>query len=123
MSNCFTTWFGLGMSFVGGTAGFRVLYGLQLIPGVLMLVGSLWMPESPRWLALMNRYDECLAVLKKVHGDEDSANNSFYAREFHQIQAQIELERSERLGISDIITKPSYRKRVLLIMAFYFFQQ
>ncbi|KAH8810647.1 MFS transporter [Xylogone sp. PMI_703] len=123
LSNCFTTWFGLGMSFVRGTAGFRVLYGLQLIPGVLMLVGSLWMPESPRWLALVDRYDQCLAVLKKIHGDDTSTSDSFYAREFHQIKAQIELEKSERLGIWDIITKPSYRRRVLLIMVFYFFQQ
>ena len=88
-----------------------------------MLAGSPWMPESPRWLALTDRYDECLAVLKRIHGDQRDDSNVFYAREFHQIRAQIELEKSEHVSLMDIITKSSYRRRVLLIMAFYFFQQ
>ncbi len=118
-----TTWIGLGLYFVGGTAAFRTLFGLQLVPGVCMLIGSIWMPESPRWLALTDRYDESLAVLKRIHGNEHSEHDSFYAREFHQIKAQIELEKSEHLSLMDILTKASYRRRVILIMAFYFFQQ
>ena len=88
-----------------------------------MLAGSPWMPESPRWLALMDRYDDCLAVLKQIHGNDQDDSDSFYAREFHQIRAQMELEKTEKVGVKDIFVKASYRKRVLLIMAFYFFQQ
>jgi hypothetical protein len=88
-----------------------------------MLAGSPWMPESPRWLALANRYDDCLAVLKRIHGNDEDESDSFFAREFHQIRAQIELEKNDKIGVRDIVRKASYRKRVLLIMAFYFFQQ
>ncbi|KIX10172.1 uncharacterized protein Z518_01253 [Rhinocladiella mackenziei CBS 650.93] len=123
LANCLTTWIGLGLYFIPGHAAFRILFGFQLLPGACMLAGSPWMPESPRWLALTDRYDECLAVLKRIHGNENDESDSFYAREFHQIRAQIELEKSERVSIMDIIRKASYRRRVVLIMAFYFFQQ
>jgi hypothetical protein len=123
LANCLTVWVGLGLYFVKGNAGFRILFGFQLLPGICMLIGSLWMPESPRWLALKGRYDHCLAVLKQIHGDKNDESDSFYAREFHQIRAQIELENSERVSVWDIVKKASYRRRVLLIMAFYFFQQ
>ncbi|OQV05524.1 hypothetical protein CLAIMM_10251 [Cladophialophora immunda] len=123
LANCLTTWIGLGLYFIPGQAAFRILFGFQLLPGVCMLAGSPWMPESPRWLALTDRYDECLAVLKRIHGNENDGSDSFYAREFHQIRAQIELEKSERVSIMDIVRKASYRRRVVLIMAFYFFQQ
>ncbi|KIV89131.1 hypothetical protein PV10_08728 [Exophiala mesophila] len=123
LANCLTVWIGLGLYFIPGNAAFRILFGFQLLPGILMLAGSPWMPESPRWLALMDRYDDCLAVLKQIHGNDQDDSDSFYAREFHQIRAQIELEKTEKVGIKDIFVKASYRKRVLLIMAFYFFQQ
>jgi hypothetical protein len=118
-----TTWIGLGLYFIPGEAAFRILFGFQLLPGICMLAGSPWMPESPRWLALIDRYEECLAVLRQIHGNSDDASDSFFAREFHQIRAQIELEKREKVSIKDIVLKASYRKRVLLIMAFYFFQQ
>ncbi|KEF56408.1 uncharacterized protein A1O9_07989 [Exophiala aquamarina CBS 119918] len=123
LANCLTVWIGLGLYFIPGNTAFRVLFGFQLLPGICMLAGSPWMPESPRWLALMDRYVEALDVLKKIHGDDPNVSDSFYAREFHQIRAQIELEKSERIGVSAIFKKASYRRRVLLIMGFYFFQQ
>jgi hypothetical protein len=123
LANCLTVWIGLGLFFVPGAAAFRILFGFQLLPGLCMLAGSPWMPESPRWLALTDRYEDCLAVLKRIHGNDQDDSDSFYAREFHQVRAQIEMEKNERIGIKDILTKASYRKRVLLIMAFYFFQQ
>ncbi|KIW78336.1 hypothetical protein Z517_08171 [Fonsecaea pedrosoi CBS 271.37] len=123
LANCLTVWIGLGLYFIPGNAAFRILFGFQLLPGLCMLAGSPWMPESPRWLALTDRYEDCLAVLKRIHGNEKDDSDSFFAREFHQIRAQIELEKRDKIGVKDIVMKPSYRRRVVLIMAFYFFQQ
>lgn len=86
-----------------------------------MLVGSYFMPRSPRWLVLVGRDEEAREVLKRIHGggqDED-----FYISEFHQIKAQIELDKAEQLGLKHIFLRPSYRKRVLLVMGFFLFQQ
>lgn len=104
---------GLGFYFIKGNASWRVLLGCQLIPGTLMFACSFLMPESPRFLAYVGRHDEALAIMKKLHGDAE--DDTFYLREYHQIKAQIELDREERLGMKAIWAKPSYRRRFLLV--------
>ena len=67
-------------------------------------------PFSPRWLALRGRYDEFLEVLKKIHDNQE--DHTFYEKEFHQIRAQIQKEKEEKVGIISIFTKKSYARRV-----------
>lgn len=117
-----TEWIGLGLYFINGDSNWRVLFGLQLFPTFVMLIGSYFVPRSPRWLVLIGRDDEALHVLEKLHsGPGQSAD--FYKVEFHQIKAQIDLDKEEKLGLRHILTKPSYRKRLLLIVGFFLFQQ
>ena len=112
---------GLGFSFLKGNAAWRVLLGIQLVPGVAMLVASYWMPFSPRWLCMKGRHEEALAVLKQIHGGMH--DETFYLREFHQIKSQIELDQAQNLGLMSIIKKPSYRRRMYLILTFTSFCQ
>jgi hypothetical protein len=112
---------GLGFSFLKGNAAWRVLLGIQLVPGVAMLVASYWMPFSPRWLCMKGRHEEALAVLKRIHGGMH--DETFYLREFHQIKSQIELEQAQSLSLLDILKKPSYRRRMYLILTFTTFCQ
>ncbi|EFW19558.1 hypothetical protein D8B26_007771 [Coccidioides posadasii str. Silveira] len=81
-----------GCSFVKGTAAFRIPWGLQAIPAVLLFLGMLFLPESPRWLARKDRWDECRAVLAQVHGKGD-ANSPFVEREFQEIRDMCEFEK------------------------------
>ena len=99
-SYCVTEWLGLGFYFIPGQASWRVLFGLQAIPTVVMFVGSFWMPESPRYLALKGRYEETLSVLQRIHAgvqDQGADGEEFYRKEYHQIKAQIELDKAEQL--------------------------
>ncbi|KIV95265.1 hypothetical protein PV10_02938 [Exophiala mesophila] len=111
---------GLGFYFIKGDVSWRLLLGCQLIPGSLMFACSFWMPESPRFLAYVDRNDEALAILKRLHGTAHEEGDDFYKREYHQIKAQIELDREERLGVKAIWAKPSYRKRFLLVVGYAF---
>ena len=47
---------------------------LQLVPSVVVIIFSLFLPESPRWLVANERYEEAKALLVKYHaaGDEKS---------------------------------------------------
>ncbi|KAJ5089298.1 hypothetical protein N7532_007982 [Penicillium argentinense] len=47
-----------GCSFLTGTAAFRTPWALQMIPAIFLFGGIFWMPESPRWLAKKDRWDE-----------------------------------------------------------------
>src|SRR5882762_1923832 len=39
-----------GCSYIGGRASFRIPWGLQAIPAIILSLGMIFFPESPRWL-------------------------------------------------------------------------
>ncbi|KAI2935282.1 hypothetical protein CBS147321_8952 [Aspergillus niger] len=81
-----------GCSFIKGTAAFRIPWGLQMIPAVLLFLGMMLLPESPRWLARKDRWEECHAVLTLVHGQGDPSS-PFVQREYEEIKSMCEFER------------------------------
>jgi hypothetical protein len=54
-----------GTSGINGTAAFIIPWGLQMIPAILLFVFLLFLPESPRWLARQDRWEEAREVLVK----------------------------------------------------------
>ena len=53
----------------------------------------IFLPESPRWLARKDRWDECHAVLTLVHGKGDP-NSPFVQRELREIREMVEFEKN-----------------------------
>lgn len=39
-----------GCSYINGAASFRIPWGLQMIPAIILSLGMLFFPESPRYL-------------------------------------------------------------------------
>lgn len=52
-----------GTAGIDGTASFRIPWGLQMIPALLLYFFLLFLPESPRWLARKDRWEEAKEVL------------------------------------------------------------
>ncbi|MCP1307770.1 sugar porter family MFS transporter [Paenibacillus tyrfis] len=50
--------------------GWRWMFGVGVLPGVLFLVLLFFVPESPRWLIKQGRPVEALPILLKIHGDD-----------------------------------------------------
>jgi sugar porter (SP) family MFS transporter len=53
-----------------GQMGWRWMFWATALPAALFLLLSLFIPESPRWLALNNKKAEALKVLDRVGGNE-----------------------------------------------------
>jgi sugar porter (SP) family MFS transporter len=81
-----------GCSYINGVAAFRIPWGLQMIPAIFLFFGLFFLPESPRWLARKDRWEECHEVLTLVHGKGDP-NNAFVLVELNEIKEVCEFER------------------------------
>lgn len=58
-------------SSINSQMAFRLPWGLQLIPAVLLLLGLCILPENPRWLAATDRWQEAREVFTLIHGRGD----------------------------------------------------
>lgn len=63
-----------------------------MIPAVVLFFAMMLLPESPRWLARMDRWEEAHEVLALVHGKGDR-DHPFVAIELQDIRDMCELER------------------------------
>ncbi|EKJ68417.1 hypothetical protein FPSE_11425 [Fusarium pseudograminearum CS3096] len=95
------------------TAAFRVPWGLQMVPGIFLFFMMMLLPESPRWLARKDRWDECHAVLTLVHGHGDP-DHPFVALELQDIKEMCAFEAS----IADVtyldLFKPNMLNRTII---------
>jgi hypothetical protein len=58
-----------------GEWNWRWMLGVETLPAVLYLFALLFVPESPRWLAMRGRDDEAREVLERVGGSEQAADD------------------------------------------------
>ncbi|KAI0340884.1 MFS monosaccharide transporter [Trametopsis cervina] len=59
-------WTGFFTRDVSGSASWRIPLGVQLVPGILLALGSLVLPASPRLLVAHGRHSEALRSLAKL---------------------------------------------------------
>ncbi|CAH0047202.1 unnamed protein product [Clonostachys solani] len=86
-------WIDYGCNYIGGTtvetqkdAAWLVPICLQILPAVILFVGMIWMPFSPRWLIHHDREEEARANLASLR--ELSPDHELIQLEFLEIKAQ-----------------------------------
>lgn len=57
-----------------GTEGWRWMFAVAALPAIAFLIGCLFIPESPRWLAQRGQWDRSAAVLRRFGGDAYAAD-------------------------------------------------
>jgi len=84
-----------GCSYIQGTAAFRIPWGVQMVPAILLFLGLCVLPESPRWLAKNDRWEETKEVLALVHAKGDM-ESPWVQREMEEIREAVEFERANK---------------------------
>ncbi|KAE8381278.1 general substrate transporter [Aspergillus bertholletiae] len=109
-----------GCSYIGSrdafgysTAAWRIPWGLQMIPAVFLFLGMMILPESPRWLARKDRWEECQNILAKVHCKGDM-NHPFVALEMQDIREMCDFERQFKHVTYFDLFKPRMLNRTLI---------
>ncbi|EIM91189.1 general substrate transporter [Stereum hirsutum FP-91666 SS1] len=89
-------WIDYGTNFIGGSgdtqseAAWRIPIALQLVPAIILGVGVLFMPFSPRWLMNKGREEEALTVLARAR--YLPVDDELVQIEFLEIKAQVVFE-------------------------------
>lgn len=78
----------------------RYMLAIAVLPAIALLVGMIFLPESPRWLISKNRDDQALDVLKQVRSDERAVAEM---REVELLAEQEEVAKTG--GVSDLASK------------------
>ncbi|GAB7347645.1 hypothetical protein MBLNU459_g4513t1 [Dothideomycetes sp. NU459] len=89
---------GYGTSFMSGeTASFRTAWGIQFVPAFLLLIGTPFLPRSPRWLAKVGRTEEAVRILAKIQARGDVTDPTVVA-EWEEIMYTLRAERESLPG-------------------------
>lgn len=127
-------WITFGTRHMAGEVSFRLPLGLQMVSAVITGVGLQFFPYSPRWLALVERDDECLQSLCKLR--RLPPTDSRIQTEFQGILAEVKFQRAlqerKHPGVGGVkleilqwldLFSPKYWRRVAVGVGVCFFQQ
>jgi sugar porter (SP) family MFS transporter len=114
--------YGVALHIEPSSKQWRIPVAIQLVPGGIMLIGLLFLKESPRWLMKQGRHSEatnCLAYMRNSTIDDPAV-----LHEIAEIRASIE----EELALTEGITwreciAPGNRKRFINGFLIMFWQQ
>lgn len=89
----------------------RFPLAFQNVPSLILVSGIFFLQESPRWLVEKDRYEEAIASLHKLRRGTD---HEMIDLEYREIRDVILADRAMNIRWTSILTKPSWRKRLLL---------
>ncbi|KAK0659860.1 High-affinity glucose transporter [Lasiodiplodia hormozganensis] len=101
-----------GCSKVDGPASFRIAWGVQGIPAFILLGALFFFPESPRWLASKDRWEESLNVLALLHGKGDPQHPVAQA-EYLEVREAVRIaQESKELTVLGLFGPKMWRRTV-----------
>ncbi|EEP77542.1 conserved hypothetical protein [Uncinocarpus reesii 1704] len=115
-------WIGYACYFATGSNpafAWRFPLCFQILSPLLLLMGSPWLPRSPRWLISKGKYDEALVILRRLRQSKDDPQDLVAREEFYRIKKQVMLE-AEKLAATGygvwtaVVKKKSYRRRMII---------
>lgn len=94
----------------------RPMFYVGVIPAIILFVGMIYMPETPRWLMSRGRESESLAILSRIESPKvrDEA--------FKAIKDEVSKSREEKSSYRELF-KPWLRNAVIICVGIMFFQQ
>lgn len=95
----------------------RVMLSVAVLPAIGLLIGMLFLPESPRWLVSRGQNDEALGVLKQVRTTERAE------AEMAEVHRLADEERASRTGGTADLAVRWVRRLILVGIGLGVFQQ
>jgi MFS transporter, SP family, galactose:H+ symporter len=89
----------VGFLFESAESAWRLMFWAGFVPAILLFLGMLFVPESPRWLITKGRLEEAKEVLKKLREPSEAET------EFNETQNLIEQEKNNKTDWRELFSK------------------
>ncbi|KMQ37986.1 major facilitator transporter [Oenococcus oeni] len=99
----------LGNIFVNVSNIWRYMIAFGMVPSALLFIGTLIVPESPRWLIMKGKTETALKILKGIRSNKQESQ-----QEITQIQAALKKEKEVSHISWHDLKKPWIRKLIIL---------
>ncbi|GAA5927224.1 hypothetical protein JCM3775_002484 [Rhodotorula graminis] len=116
-----SVWLDYGCSYIESDLSWRFPLLMQSVIGVVLAIGTLFLPESPRWLLDTDQDEEGMGVLADLHGDGDPEDERAQ-EEYREIKEGVLAERAYGDRSYKAMWR-RYKSRVLISMSAQFFAQ
>uniref|UniRef100_A0A060SYD6 ARAD1A15246p n=1 Tax=Blastobotrys adeninivorans TaxID=409370 RepID=A0A060SYD6_BLAAD len=104
---------GFGCSYIDGVGSFRLAWGLQIVPGLVLCAGMLFLPESPRWLAAKDRWEEAVEIIVQIQGKGDMENPNVLT-ELAEIKEAVRIDHASKgITVFDLFKKDSLNRTLV----------
>lgn len=94
----------------------RWMFAVGFIPAVILLIGMLFLPETPRWLISKGRWEQGKAVLETIE-DPDMIEETLQG-----LREEDALSKQQKVSSKEIL-KPWLRYALVITIGIFFFQQ
>lgn len=96
---------GFGYRFINGVGYFGHVWSLQIVPGLILILGRLFISESPRWLAKQGYQDIVEQIVENVQAKGNREDPDFII-EICEIKEQMfASEKFRSFAFADLFTK------------------
>ncbi|KAF8585522.1 general substrate transporter [Ramaria rubella] len=116
-----SVWVDYFCSYIESDYSWRIPLAMQCVIGGILAIGSLFMPESPRWLIDTGKDNEGMVVIADLHGG--NLDNEKARAEFREIRDAVEQERMMTNSRTYAAMWRRYKQRVLIAMSSQAFAQ
>ena len=104
-----------GTESIQSTAAWRITMGIGFAWPLILGIGILFLPESPRYAYRMGRVEEAKRTMIKLYGVPD--NHRLVAEEISDMKDKLDEEKAAgKAGVFEIFTGPRMLYRTLLGM-------
>jgi sugar porter (SP) family MFS transporter len=108
--------YAIGAMFINVPGNWRYILGSSLVFSTIMLIGTLFIPESPRWLMHKGRDLDALKVWKRIRGTESrESREEFYDMKILLQMEELEISegRKKRFPWMDLFTNKRARRALV----------
>ncbi|KAK9118208.1 hypothetical protein Scep_016301 [Stephania cephalantha] len=105
-----------GLPLAANPSWWRTMFGIAIVPAILMALGMAFSPDSPRWLFQQGKYSQAETAIRKLWGKER------VAEVMHDLKASSQGSNEAEAGWLDLFSS-RYRKVVSVGAALFLFQQ